>query len=100
MSHKPVYGADELHFPGCKPAVRFKLAFPDGEGRMGWGTKGPKQIRTELFSLFLVKLPPTEGRMPFTLLRQEKTCYTRTSPNFNFLVFSEFLIEFLIGFPD
>ena len=59
MSHKPVYGADELHFPGCKPAVRFKLAFPDGEGRMGWGTKGPKQIRLETFSLFLVKLPPS-----------------------------------------
>ena len=38
--------------------------------------------------------------MPFTLLRQEKTCYTRTSPNFNFLVFFEFLIEFLVGFPD
>ena len=80
--------------------VSLTLAFPDGEGRMGWGTKGPKQIRTELFSLFLVKLPPTEGRMPFTLLRQEKTCYTRTSPNFNFLVFFEFLIEFLVGFPD
>jgi len=101
MSHKPVYGADELHFPGCKPAVRFKLAFPDGEGRMGWGTKGPKQIRTELFSLFLVKLPPPRREeLPFTLLRQEKTCYTRTSPNFNFLVFFEFLIEFLVGFPD
>ena len=77
------------------------LAFPDGEGRMGWGTKGPKQIRTELFSLFLVKLPPPRREeLPFTLLRQEKTCYTRTSPNFNFLVFFEFLIEFLVGFPD
>ena len=36
--------------------VWFKLAFPDGEGRMGWGTKGPKQIRAELFLLFRVKL--------------------------------------------
>ena len=26
---------------------------------MGWGTKGPKQIRLETFSLFLVKLPPS-----------------------------------------
>ena len=36
--------------------VWFKLAFPDGEGSMGWGTKGPKQIRAELFLLFRVKL--------------------------------------------
>ena len=34
------------------------------------------------------------------LAPKEKTCYTRTSPNFNFLVFFEFLIEFLVGFPD
>ena len=32
------------------------------------------------------------------LAPKEKTCYTRTSPNFNFLVFFEFLIEFLVGF--
>ena len=37
---------------------------------------------------------------PFSLREEEKTCYTRTSLNFNFLVFFEFLIEFLIGFPD
>ncbi len=35
------------------------LAFPDGEGRMGWGSKGPKRIRPEIFSLFLVKRPPS-----------------------------------------
>ena len=34
------------------------------------------------------------------LAPKEKTCYTRTRPNFNFLVFFEFLIEFLVGFPD
>ena len=28
---------------------------------MGWGTKGQKQISFEIFSLFLAKLPPTEG---------------------------------------
>ena len=82
MSHKPVYGADELHFPGCKPAVRFKLAFPDGEGRMGWGTKGPKQIRTEIFSLFLVKLPPTEGRIAFYLAPAGEDLLHKNKPQF------------------
>ena len=42
---------------------------------------------------------PSDRVLNFTL-DGEKTCYTRTSPNFNFLVFFEFLIEFLVGFPD
>ena len=71
-----------MHFPGCKPAVRFKLAFPDGEGRMGWGTKGPKQIRTELFSLFLVKLPPTEGRIAFYLAPAGEDLLHKNKPQF------------------
>ena|GEM_PF-1375665 len=48
---------------GNSPSIEapLTLAFPDGEGRMGWGTKGQKQISFEIFSLFLAKLPPTEG---------------------------------------
>ena len=41
---------------------------------------------------------PGAKASPF-YVQKEKTCYTRTSPNFNFLVFFEFLIEFLVGFP-
>ena len=58
------------------------LAFPDGEGRMGWGTKGPKQIRTELFSLFLVKLPPTEGRIAFYLAPAGEDLLHKNKPQF------------------
>ena len=54
------------------------------------------KIAKTLFSLF-----SNEVRFKgVNLAPKEKTCYTRTSPNFNFLVFFEFLIEFLVGFPD
>ena len=62
------------------------------ENRKGAVTK----IAKTLFSLF-----SNEVRFKgVNLTPKEKTCYTRTSPNFNFLVFFEFLIEFLVGFPD
>ena len=62
------------------------------ENRKGAVTK----IAKTLFSLF-----SNEVRFKgVNLAPKEKTCYTRTSPNFNFLVFFEFLIEFLVGFPD
>ena len=63
------------------------------------GDEGNKEEMSEIRCIANTCLP-RRGSTPLTLLRQEKTCYTRTSPNFNFLVFFEFLIEFLVGFPD
>ena len=61
--------------------------------------KGFKQINRAL-SFIPLEAAPDGGKNAFYLAPKEKTCYTRTSPNFNFLVFFEFLIEFLVKFPD
>ena len=66
-------------------------------------------MTTFVILFFIIKIVISKNFLFFTsaarfkgvdLAPKEKTCYTRTSPNFNFLVFFEFLIEFLVGFPD
>ena len=66
------------------------LAFLDGEGARradrvdfhGRSYISSKQIRTELFSLFLVKLPPTEGRIAFYLAPAGEDLLHKNKPQF------------------